>query len=119
MYEIELYGISFFAYHGVNADEKENGQAFSADVVLEISSDPSGLNDDISRAVSYSEVNDLVIGIATGRRYNLIESLADAVGREILSRFPAVSSAAVTIHKPNAPIKGVFDDVAIRCRLSR
>ena len=96
---IDLRGVRIFAYHGVREFEKQEGQSFSIDVHLVPSGARACETDRLGDAVSYSEVADVVVKIATERRFDLIERLAAVIGDALLVRFP-LSRAVVTVHKP-------------------
>lgn len=119
MYYIELTGVKVFACHGVLPHEKVEGQQFLIDARLSVAVNPANLEDDIDKTVSYAEINNIIIEKAQEGPYNLIETLAYLIGWEILDRFCAVEWAEICVHKPCAPMKGAFDDVAVRYRLSR
>ena len=109
---IELRGLPFFAYHGVRDYEQEQGQRFVLDLLLVPRSARACETDRLADAVSYSEVADAALELATVRRYDLLERLAAAIGDGLLTRFP-LERAVVTVHKPSAPIKHAFGDVAV------
>ena len=51
---IEIYGITGWGYHGVLASEKEVGQEFSVDVIVELRR--ANLEDELAHTVDYSVV---------------------------------------------------------------
>jgi dihydroneopterin aldolase len=109
---IDLRGLRVFAYHGVREFEKEQGQPFLIDVHLVPGGARACETDRLGDAVSYSEVADVVVKVATERRFDLIERLAAVIGDALLVRFP-LSRAVVTVHKPEAPIRPEFSDVSV------
>jgi len=50
-----------------------------------------------------------------GRRFQLIEALAEAIAGELLNRH-SVQEVVVRVHKPGAPIPGIFDSVSVEIR---
>lgn len=113
MDKIIIKGLKIFAYHGVHAEEKENGQDFIIDVTLRLSLDMACRTDDIDRSVNYSLVTKVIIEAFTKKKYNLIEKAADVVADEILKRFMPVEEVTVCVKKPNAPVKADFDYMAV------
>lgn len=109
---IELRGLEVFAYHGVHAEERERGQTFLIDVLLETRSDEATRSDRLEDAIDYGAVADRVVELATGGPYDLLERLATVIADDLVSEF-AVQRVAVTIHKPEAPISHPFADVAV------
>jgi dihydroneopterin aldolase len=97
---LELHGLELHAYHGVLESERERGQRFLFDVVLEV---PEPERDDVEAAVDYREVARVVREISDATRYSLLESLAAAVADALLERFPA-SAAEVRVRKPDVAL---------------
>jgi len=117
IYTIELRGLTYRGRHGVFPAEREQGQAFRVD--LRLAYEPGSLEDDLDRAVDYGRVERLVAGHLEGEPVNLLETLADRVAAALLDAFPLLLHVEVTIHKPEAPLAGVFDDVAVTRRRRR
>ena len=110
---IHLRGMTFFAYHGVNAFEKEQGQRFVVDVEMFRDLRRPGQTDALGDTVDYSSVMRAVKGVVEGAKRNLIEKVAEDVARTILKRYE-VDSVRVVLRKPEAPIEGaVFESVAV------
>ena len=94
--KVELCAIEVFGLHGVNPDERREGQTFLFDVTLELD-EPR--EDTIGATVDYREVRDCVHELSAAHAYKLLESLAAAVADALVSRF-AVSTARVRVRKP-------------------
>ncbi len=112
-YVIELERIKVFGHHGVNEEETKNGQFFYIDALLKINKDPSKLADDINSTVSYADVNKLIIKIVSEKIYKLIEMLAVDIADSILNNFSDVCWVKVKVSKPDAPMKGEFENVSV------
>jgi 7,8-dihydroneopterin aldolase/epimerase/oxygenase len=118
--EILLEGMRFYAYHGVNPEEQALGQRFLVDVALAVDLRPAGLSDELANTVSYSAVYKVVRGIVEGEPRQLIEAVAEEIAAAILTKFPRVARIAVTVRKPEAPMKGsMLDAAGVRIRRSR
>ena len=50
---------------------------------------------------------------------NLIETVAERIAAAILQDFSLVEKVEITLHKPEAPIKGLFKDAAVSIERSR
>ena len=98
MTTIELAGLEVFGYHGVNEDERRDGQRFLYDVELEVGE--GGSTDRIEDAVDYREVAACVREVSEGRAFHLLEVLAAAVADALLERFP-VERVRVRVRKPD------------------
>ncbi len=110
--EILLEGMRFYAYHGVNPEERALGQRFTVDVTLTIDLRRPGQSDELGDTVSYSAVYKVVRRIVEGEPRNLIEAVAEAIATEILTSFPPVQRVSVTVRKPEVPMKGSMLDAA-------
>jgi dihydroneopterin aldolase len=110
--EILLEGMRFYAYHGVNPEERALGQRFLVDVVMAVDLRRPGQSDNLADTVSYSDVYKVVRGIVEGEPRNLIEAVAAEIAAEILTGFPPVARVTVTVRKPEVPMKGSLLDAA-------
>jgi 7,8-dihydroneopterin aldolase/epimerase/oxygenase len=110
--EILLEGMRFYAYHGVNPEERALGQRFTIDVVLAVDLRRPGQSDDLADTVSYSAVYKVVRGIVEGKPRQLIEAVAEEITARILTKFPLVTRVTVTVRKPEAPMKGSMLEAA-------
>ncbi len=110
--EILLEGMRFYAYHGVNPEERALGQRFMVDVVLAVDLRRPGQSDDLADTVSYSTVYKVVRGIVEGEPRDLIEAVAEEIAAAILTGFPDVARVTVTVRKPEVPMKGSLLDAA-------
>jgi dihydroneopterin aldolase len=115
---ISLIGLREFGYHGVLAQEREEGQEFVVDAEIELDLDPAARSDDVGDSVHYGELAVALAAVIAGEPVNLVETLATKLIDTCLS-FPLVDAATVTLHKPNAPIAAAFSDVSVRIRRTR
>jgi 7,8-dihydroneopterin aldolase/epimerase/oxygenase len=116
--EILLEGMRFYAYHGVNPEERALGQRFAIDVGMAVDLRQAGRSDNLADTVSYSAVYKLVRRIVEGEPRQLIEAVAEAIASAILAEFPPVARVTVTVRKPEVPMKGSMLDAAA-VRISR
>ncbi|MCL2784564.1 MAG: 2-amino-4-hydroxy-6-hydroxymethyldihydropteridine diphosphokinase [Propionibacteriaceae bacterium] len=108
--KMEVLGIEVWAYHGVFDQERTDGQIFKVDARWW--QDFRVRGDDLDQTINYAEVTDAIIACVQDEPVNLIETLADRLQVELLSRFP-MTFVQVTIHKPQAPLDVNFSDVAV------
>ena len=114
-----LKGLNFWGCHGLLAEEKDKPQPFIVDVVLFHDQKTAARTDDIEATVDYSRVFHEVRQVVEQSSFNLIETLAEEISLRILKRFPLLTAVETTVYKPQAPIEGEFDYVAVqiyRCR---
>lgn len=115
---IDLTGIEVYAKHGVLDQEQERAQVFRVDVTAYTDLATPGGSDDIADALDYSTLA-MEIREAVGSESNkLIEAVAARVADAIMTH-PQVTKSIVTIHKPDAPIDLVFEDVSVTIERSR
>lgn len=111
--------IAIFARHGVLPEEHRLGQRFHVSLEAELDLAEAGRTDDLALSVSYAELASRALRIATGRRFDLIEALADAIAADALAAFPRIGAITVRVDKPGAPVEAVLDNVAVVIRRAR
>ncbi|MDW7673178.1 MAG: dihydroneopterin aldolase [Bacillota bacterium] len=112
MDKIIMKKLQFYGYHGVLEEEKKLGQKFSVDVEIGSSLKKAGDTDNLQYTVNYALVYSDIKHIMENEKYDLIETCAEKIAAKILS-FPNVSWCLVRVNKPEAPIPGIFDKVAV------
>ncbi len=119
MEKIIIKGLKLFAYHGVNPEEKVDGQNFILDITVELDAKKAKNSDDVDNTVSYAKIIKTVTAVFTAQSYNLIETAANVVGTEIMKTYPMLEKVTVLLKKPEAPIKAEFDYVAVEETITR
>jgi 7,8-dihydroneopterin aldolase/epimerase/oxygenase len=115
---IALTGVRAHAYHGVYAFERERGQTFSVDAVLEVDMRAAAAGDDLDKTVNYAELAQRLHAVLTGEPVNLLETLAQQLADVCLAD-PLVDAVDITVHKPQAELGVPFDDVTVSIRRVR
>lgn len=105
---IILEGMTFYAYHGANPEEKEMGQRFMVDLQAELDLRAPGRSDNLAHTVSYTGLYQAVKAVVEGERYNLLEAVAEAIAQRVLTSFPPVSGVLARVAKVSPPIKGAI-----------
>ena len=113
MDKIYIRDLEFIGYHGVFGEEKKLGQKFYVTLELITNLRDAGLNDDILKTTHYGEVAKTVEKIFFSKKYDLIETLAEDIAREILLNFNLISELKLEIKKPWAPVGIPLDNVAV------
>lgn len=109
---ITLTGLEVFAHHGVFDFERERGQRFFIDAEVSVDLRPAAAGDALARTVHYGELADAIVASVERDPVDLIETVAERVAAVTLS-FAGVREAAITVHKPDAPIAHPFRDVSV------
>ncbi|MBC1547017.1 dihydroneopterin aldolase [Listeria sp. FSL L7-1435] len=119
MDKIYLNELVFYGYHGVLAEETKLGQTFRVSLILGLSTKKAGMSDSVEDTVSYAEVYETVKGIVEGTPFKLIEALAEKIATEVLAGYPLLEEVTVKLIKPNPPIPGHYDSVAVEIERKR
>lgn len=114
MDEIRIDNLEVYAYHGVFPEENEKGQPFFVNAVLYTDTKPAGLADDLTLSTHYGEVCHSITKWMQEHTYQLIETVAENVAREILLQYPLVQALDLEIRKPEAPIGLPFESVSVK-----
>jgi 7,8-dihydroneopterin aldolase/epimerase/oxygenase len=119
MDKIILKEMEFYGYHGVFPEENKLGQRFRVSVELHLDLRKPGRSDSIEDSVNYADVYSITKSVVEGGPFNLVEAVADRISSEILSAFTAVESCKITLIKPDPPIPGHYQSVAVEITRSR
>ena len=120
MDDVFLEGLRFYAYHGVNPEERAAGQRFTVDVSLSGDLREAGRSDDLARTINYSAAYKRVRAIVEGPPRDLIETVAEEIAAALLADFPLADSVSVTVRKPEVALKGaILDAAGVRIRRAR
>lgn len=109
---IDIRGIEVYARHGVLEEEHERAQVFKVDLVVFADLSTAGKTDDLADTIDYAELAVEVREVVGDESHKLLETVAAKVADAIMAH-PKVTRAIVTIHKPDAPIDVVFEDVSV------
>lgn len=116
---IFVKNIAVFAHHGLHPEETKLGQRFYIGLEARVDTRAAGRADDFEKTVSYVDLTDIAVRIATERTFKLIEALAETIAAEILARLPLVKSIVVRVDKPSAPVPALIDGVTVEIERSR
>ncbi|EAD5704414.1 dihydroneopterin aldolase [Listeria innocua] len=119
MDKIYLNELAFYGYHGVLQEETKLGQTFRVSLILGLSTKKAGQSDSVDDTVSYADVYETVKGIVEGTPFKLIEALAEKIASEVLTNYPLLEEITVKLIKPNPPIPGHYDSVAVEIKRKR
>lgn len=117
--KIEITGLVLFARHGVHESERQHGQRFILDIVLDLDFAPAAKSDRLADTVDYGEVAAVAEAAFRDRHFYLIEASAAHVAGVVLAHFPRATSVRVTVRKPSAPVPAAIDHVAATVSVAR
>jgi 7,8-dihydroneopterin aldolase/epimerase/oxygenase len=109
---ITLAGLKIHPRIGTTPEERESPQECEADLVIWGDFQAAAFTDSLEKSVDYSRVLAHVQRIAGEQEYNLIETLAYRIVREILQNFP-VDRVSVKLRKRPASLCGQISFVEI------
>jgi len=107
-----MRGLEFYGYHGVMSEERNIGQKFVVDVDIYLHIMKGGKTDDIRDTISYAEVYKVIKEFMEQKQYKLLEALAENIAEIILRDFDC-KAVKIEVHKPHAPVPGIFEDISI------
>lgn len=105
--------MAFYGYHGLYPQEKKLGQRFYVDLDLMLDLRKSSNTDDMEESIDYGEVYERVKEIMEGDPKNLIETVAEHITDELFRRFDLLQACTVKVTKPDPPIPGHYQSVAV------
>lgn len=113
MDKILVRNLKIFAYHGVNPEEKEDGQNFVLDIDAYVDISVPCLTDKVEDTVSYAKIIKETVRIFTCCKDDLLERAAQRVADGLFESFDKISKLRILLKKPEAPIKADFEYVAV------
>lgn len=111
--------MSFYGYHGVFPEETRLGQRFIVDLIVETNLKKAGQTDNLEESINYGEIYEVCKRILEGPPYKLIESVAEKISDTLLEKFTKVTSVTVKVVKPDPPISGHYESVAVEITRGR
>lgn len=119
MDKIIVKNLKIFAYHGVNPEEKTDGQNFVFDITAFLDLTEPCKSDNVDDTVSYAKIIKTVTRIVTDVKNDLLERVAQRVSDGLFEDFPKIQRLKITLKKPEAPIKADFEWVAVEIERNR
>ena len=98
---------------GVYDFERDAPQRVIFEVDLHTDCHIAGRSDDVSDAVDYGKVTQLITDICDKSAYQLLEALGENVAQRILHDYPSVAQIDITLHKPDIMPNSVNVAIAI------
>jgi len=117
--KIYVNKMEFYGYHGVFPEETKLGQRFIVDLVVITDLTAAGESDDLNESINYGELYRVCKEIVEGQPYKLVESVAERIASTCLREFPKAESVKVKVIKPDPPIPGHYDSVAVEITRGR
>lgn len=119
MDKILIRNLKIFAYHGVNPEEKVQGQNFILDIDAFVDISVPCKTDRVDDTVSYADIIEETIRIFTARKDDLVERAAERVSEGLFEKFERIRSLRIRLKKPDAPIDADFEYVGVEIQRNR
>lgn len=105
--------MEFYGYHGLFPEENKLGQRFNVDVEMFLSLEEAGKTDNMEDSINYGQAFEIVKNVVEREPKKLIETVAQSIADQLLITFSKLQSCTVKVKKPNPPINGHYDFVAV------
>lgn len=119
MDKIIVRDLELFCYHGVNPEEKADGQIFVFDIEAYADLSKPCATDNVDDTVSYAKIIKTTRRVAQSEKNDLIERVAQRVADALFEEFSMIQALKITLKKPQAPIKADFAYVAVEIERER
>lgn len=111
--------MEFEGYTGCLDFEKVEGQRFIVSLDLFCDRIKGCYTDELSDTVDYAGVFEIVKQTVSSDHGNLIERLAQKIADNVLSSDKKIAKVKVTVSKPEAPVKGIFETMEVTIERAR
>ncbi len=111
--------MAFFGFHGTKPSEGELGGRFFVDVVMRADLSKAGRSDRLADTVDYERAFAIVRDHVEGKRFKLLEALAQNIAEALLGEFKPLAQVEVRVRKPGVPIRGILDFTEVEIVRSR
>lgn len=111
--KILLNALQFYGFHGLMPEENKLGQRFQIDIELFVNLQKAGQTDNMHDSIHYGHAYEVVQKVVEGEAKNLIEAVAETIAGELLGAFDLLSACTVKVTKPDPPIPGHYQSVAV------
>lgn len=105
--------MEFYGYHGVFPEETKLGQRFKVDLTVEADLAKAGKSDELEDSINYGELYEVCKGVVEGKPFKLVEAVAEEIASELLNKFSSIEKCTVKVYKPDPPIAGHYESVAV------
>lgn len=110
---IKVTNMKVFAYHGVLAEEKKNGQDFYLNAKVYVDMRKAGLTDKLEDTINYDQVCIFLAEVFAEKQFDTIEAAAEYTVQEIMVNFPTIEAMELEVRKPHAPLTYVPEDISV------
>jgi 7,8-dihydroneopterin aldolase/epimerase/oxygenase len=109
---VTLEEMDFFAYHGVQAEERKIGNKYTVSIELTVDFSHAAQTDKLEGTVDYSEVYQIVKEVMSVPA-KLLEHVAYQIRQKLKEHFKQLQAIKITVAKHNPPIGGICGQAKI------
>jgi len=113
MDKIHVNRMEFYGYHGVFPEETKLGQRFAVDLTVELDLSVAGKSDRLEDSISYAELYKTCKEVVEGEPCKLLEAVAEKISTNLLENFNSIAFCHIKVIKPDPPIPGHYQSVAV------
>lgn len=113
MDKIHIKNLELFCNHGVFPEENRLGQKFLLSLTLYTDTREAGQTDDLTKSIHYGDVSHLAKTFLETHTYRLIETAAEQLARELLTKVERLEKVDVELKKPWAPVGLPLETVSV------
>lgn len=117
--QIHIRGLHVHAGHGVYAEEREEGRAFTVDLDAFVATRAAGESDALDHTVDYRALTRCALRVLEGPGRNLIETLAESIADEVLHEISAIERVRVSVWKRALGVPGDPERVGVTIERAR
>lgn len=110
---IIIEGLSIFARHGVEVQERMVGNEFEIDLTLVFGASRAMLSDAVEYTISYADVIEDIKEVMC-QRSDLLEHVAGRIVEMIKKKYPTVKSGILVLYKVHPPVSAQLRRVGFK-----
>lgn len=114
MDQLRIKDLEVYAYHGVFGAEKELGQRFVLDVLLDYDMSRAARTEDLTASIHYGELAQNLTLWCQESKEDLIETLAYKLIEKIFHKHAMVQKVSLEVKKPWAPVPLPLETCSVR-----
>ena len=114
MDQLRIKDLEVYAYHGVFAAEKELGQRFVLDLILDYDMTRAAKTGDLTASIHYGELAQELVKWCQESKEDLIETLAYQLIGKIFQSYCLVEKVSLEVKKPWAPVPLPLDTCSVK-----
>lgn len=99
---IELERIHVDCIVGIHPHERVREQSIELDVAMDLDFAEAAGTELVEATIDYTEVARILTELVVGRKYQLVETMAEEAASLVLTTWPRVRRVEIVVHKPAA-----------------